>query len=490
MSKIMDSVVNFARRVAKRPSASPTAAEEIKALRSEVEELRAELAKATAIIKELQSRLSLNSRNSSKPPSSDGPAKPRPKSLRPRTGKKTGGQRGHEGSTLEVATPDLTVDHIKNECDCGVDLSGVAGTVAEIRQVHDIIMIKIVTDHRRFEKVCHGCGKTIGGVFPEGVNARVQYGRSVESLAGYCMNRQFIPFARTAEFLRDVFNISLSEGTLGKFRARLHQQVKGAVATIKSLIMAARVARFDETGFIDNGRRRWLHSASTETLVYFQVADGKGSDAMREIGILPAFTGNAIHDHNRSYYMFANCQHGECNVHVIRELIFLHEECGQAWAPVMINLLLEAKGTVDAAKLNGERMLSASMIDVIERAYDRVVGMGFAENPDVEPTGPPRRGKRKRTPEVNLLVRFRKYKSEHLLFIHDFDVPFDNNGAERTFRPEKTRQKISGTTRAENSAEEICAIRGYIATAVRNGVSAYDAIRLAVRGTPFVPAAG
>jgi len=520
MGKVMDKFLRLARRGVERPAAAvpPAASNELATLCADNELLRAEnaslraelslerearlkleervrtleaqLVTAAAIIKELQSRLSLNSRNSSKPPSSDGPAKPRPKSLRPQTGRRTGGQRGHKGSTLEVVTPDLKVDHIKNECDCGLDLSDVAGTVAEIRQVHDIIMIKIVTDHRRFEKVCHGCGKTVSGVFPEGVNARVQYGWSVESLVGYCMNRQLIPFARTAEFLRDVFKISLSEATLGNFRARLHGEVKGVVSTIKSLIMAACTVRFDETGFIDNGRRRWLHSASTDNLVYFHVTDGKGSDAMREIGILPAFTGNAIHDHNRSYYMFDKCRHGECNVHVIRDLIFLHEERGQAWAPVMINLLLEAKGAVDAAKLAGERMLADTMIDLIERAYDRVVGMGFAENPDVEPTGPPKRGKRKRTPELNLLIRFRKYKREHLLFIHDFDVPFDNNGAERTFRPEKTRQKISGTTRAENSAEEICAIRSYIATAVRNGVSAYDAIRLAVRGKPFVPAAG
>lgn len=490
MSKLLDKVVNFTKLVVKRPIRASSAEDEIKALRAENESLRAELAKAVALIKELQSRLSLNSRNSSKPPSTDGPAKPKPKSLRPRTGRKTGGQRGHEGTTLELEAPDLTVDHISNECGCGRCLQDVAGTVAEIRQVHDIVMVKIVTDNRRFEKICPDCGATVSGVFPEGVNARVQYGESVESLADYCMNRQFIPFARTAEFLRDVFKISLSEGTLGKFRARLHERVKGVVSTIKSLIIAARVARFDETGFADNGRRRWLHSASTDKLVYFQVVDGKGSDAMREIGILPDFKGNAIHDHNRAYYMFDNCRHGECNTHVIRELIFLHEERGQRWAPIMINLLLEAKGVVDATKLAGGRMLPDTMIEAIENAYDRVVGLGFAENPDVEPTGPPRRGRRKRSREVNLLVRFRQYKREHLLFIHDFDVPFDNNGAERTFRPEKTRQKISGTTRAEYSAEEICAIRGYIATAVRNGVSAYDAIRLAIRGAPFIPSLG
>lgn len=490
MNKFMNSVIDLAKRFTTHSGSGPSVADEIKALRAENERLRAELANANAIIKELQSRLTLNSRNSSKPPSSDGPTKPKPKSLRPRTGRKTGGQVGHEGKTLKMETPDLTIDYGKDVCECGRVLNDVSGTVDEVRQTHGIITAKLVTDHRRVVKVCPDCGAAVRGKFPEGVNARVQYDQSVERFADYGMNRQFTPFARTAEFLRDVFKIGLSEGTLGKFRTRLYARVKGPVSTIKSLIIAARVANFDETSFGCGGKRRWLHSASTDKLVYFHVTDGKGSEAMREVGVLPKFKGVAIHDHNKAYYKFENCAHGECDTHVIRELVFLHEERGQRWAAIMINLLLEAKGTVDSAKLVGERMLPDTMIDTIERAYDRVVGIGFAENPDVEPTGPPKRGRRKRSREVNLLIRLRQYKREHLLFIHDFDVPFDNNGAERSFRPEKTRQKISGTTRAEYSANEICAIRGYLATAARNGVNAYDAIGLALRGTPFVPAAG
>jgi len=457
---------------------------------AECETLLAKYAALTEEVANLKARLNMNSRNSSKPPSTDGPFRPRPKSLRPKTGRSTGGQPGHVGRTLEMAEPTRAVNCVPPICDCGHCGDRIEEVIVEKRQTHGVEIRKVVVEYRKIKSKCAGCGKISEGAFPPTVKAPVQYDDSVAAIANAFMEENFIPFKRLSGILGDIFKCPVSEGTLGKMRGRLFERLDAPVEAIRDMAPQVPGGKADETGFRDNGRLRWLHCFCAPELVHFHVADSRGAASMAEGGILDKFTGKLVHDHHKSYYLFDQCVHTACNTHVLRELVFIHEEIAeQRWADRMIGLLLEAKGAVDAAKAVGERMLSDNMLDTIEGAYDRIVDEGFAANPPkpVAPNAAPKRGRRAKPKQLNLLCRLRQRKQEHLEFIHDFDVPFDNNEAERVLRPEKTRQKISGTTRGPDSARVIARIRSYLVTAKRNGLSAYEAIRLALRGEAFVP---
>jgi transposase len=154
-------------------------------------------------VRELEAQLSKNSSNSSKPPSSDGLKKPpRTTSQRGKSGKKPGGQPGHEGKTLEpVDVPDRVIVHSPGACaGCGHCLEQTAGACVEKRQVFDLPEPKVeVTEHRVEAKICPCCGGVSKGVFPENVAAPTQYGERVQALAVYFAHQHFLPFDRLTQ---------------------------------------------------------------------------------------------------------------------------------------------------------------------------------------------------------------------------------------------------------------------------------------------------
>ncbi len=209
---------------------------------------------------------------------------------------------------------------------------------------------------------------------------------------------------------------------------------------------------------------------------------------MREIGILPEFTGRAVHDHWSSYQTFDNCSHAYCNAHHLRELQFITDQYQQPWAEQMSQLLLDMKAEVEqtaqfASALDPERIAH------FQGCYEEIIKQGRAANPPPANPPPVRRGRVKQSPPQNLLDRLDKHKAEVLAFMHDFSVPFDNNLAERDIRMVKVKQKVSGGFRTESGAKTFCAIRSYISTARKQGHSVIDAISNALLGKPFIPPA-
>lgn len=451
----------------------------IKALQREVDTLRQE-------VRELKEQISKNSRNSSKPPSSDGLRKPEPKSLRGKSERKPGGQKGHEGETLKMAAhPDEVVVHGASRCErCGCSLDGAAAEV-ERRQVFDLPPSRLkVTEHRAETRNCPSCGHVNRASFPQGVSAPVQYGEHIRSIAVYLLEYQLLPYDRTSELMADLFSAPMSTGTLANMVSECDACVEPTVERIKETIRGSAVVNFDESGGSVNGKLNWFHVASTETATHYELHAKRGSEAMDDIGILPGFQGRAIHDFWKPYLGY-DCGHGLCNAHLLRELIFVHEEIGQRWAGEMIGHLLAIKGAVDEAKAN---RLSKKYLRRFERRYRRILKMGRVENPVArrEP-GRRKRGRPKKSKAANLLGRFEGYRNEILAFMYDFRVPFDNNLSERDIRMLKVRMKISGAFRSEEGGKAFCRIRGYISTARKNAVNAIDAIRSAFAGKPFVP---
>jgi transposase len=445
------------------------------------------------IIRGLRDQTAKNSKNSSKPPSSDGYKKPHPTSLRNLSGsKKNGGQEGHEGHTLE---PVEEPDHIKmyevKECSsCHAALEDEKVIGYEKRQVFDIPPIRVeVTEHQAEIKDCPHCGKRNRAEFPPEVSQPVQYGCRIKSWAVYFNNYHFIPLERTCEIFEDLVDHRLSEASVLQANTELSECIRPACEVIKKLLIAADVVNFDESGLRVEGKLNWLHVASSAHLTYYEVHRKRGKEAMDHIGILPEFRGVAVHDHWAPYFHYDKCHHSLCNAHHLRELIFIHECYNQEWSREMKELLLEIKEHVECSCQHSDQ-LDPKKVEEFENCYHEIIKKGIEANPPPAPEQIPKKkkkGKVKQSPPKNLLDRLKDHNQHVLAFMYDFRVPFDNNQGERDIRMVKVKQKVSGSFRTREGAENFCRIRGYISTARKNGRNVIDAIEDAFNGVPFIP---
>lgn len=459
--------------------------------------LRQQVGEQAAVIQSLRDQLAKNSHNSGKPPSSDGLKKPRTRSLRQKTGRGSGGQKGHKGHTLRmVEQPNHIRVHQAQICpQCATDLQPLEPHGYEKRQVFDVPPVRIeVTEHQAEIKTCPQCGQQVKGTFPWGVTRPVQYGLRLEAQASYLNNYQLLPLARTCELLGDFYGHTPAEALVLEANRALIDQAEPSLVAIKEQLIAADVAHFDESGLRVEGQLNWLHVASTDYLTYYAAHPKRGQEAMKAIGILPAFEGRAMHDHWKSYFTFHNCRHALCNAHHLRELQFVVEQYEQPWAQEMAQLLLEIKDEVEAASPD-QSSLAAERIAHFEQCYEELIGQGLKASPP--PAEPPpktcgersrtRRGRKKQSPPKNLLDRLQQHQPQVLGFMYDFRVPFDNNLAERDVRMVKVKQKVSGGFRTRTGAETFCAIRSYISTVRKQGRNVIDAIHDALTGNPFIP---
>ncbi|MCP4945243.1 MAG: IS66 family transposase, partial [Planctomycetaceae bacterium] len=306
----------------------------VKELQNRVDSLEAENQQLREENKELRGKLAKNSQNSSKPPSSDGLNKPKPKSLRKPSGKKPGGQQGHSGARLAVTeSPDHTIMHSVEECQqCGRSLCEIAATDSHRRQVIDIPPIQLeVTEHQAETKCCPDCGHRTEAAFPGEVKTSVQYGERIKSLLVYLNQYQLLPYERTCQLVEDLFSHTISQGTLYNWNRECYDNLESTEEQIRQGILASSVAHFDETGIRQQGKLHWLHTAGTERLTYYGLHARRGTEAMNELGILPHYQGRAVHDHWKSYFTFS-CDHSLCNAHHLRELTYLAEQHQQVWA--------------------------------------------------------------------------------------------------------------------------------------------------------------
>lgn len=450
------------------------------------------IASLEARVKELEDQQAKDSHNSSKPPSSDGPKRQRKtRSLRKASGKQPGGQPGHPGQTLQrVETPDHRVDHPVEQCrGCGQALQEVAVSGYEARQVFDLPPLRLeVTEHRVQVKRCPCCGQTNRGQFPQEIGSSVQYGPRVKALALYLMQYQHLPYQRTSELFEDLFGSGLSQGTLQEAIEACHQGLEQTHEQIKQGVIGAGVAHFDETGLRVRGKSHWLHVACTQELTYYAVHSKRGQIALDEIEILPQFEGTAVHDGWRSYQKYG-CGHGLCNAHHLRELSFIEERYEQGWATQMKALLVEMKQTVEQAQQRGDRRLSSRQLGVLEQRYEQIIQAGLEANPVPQEDGVKRSGRKKQTPAKNLLDRLDQQREQVLAFAYDFEVPFDNNLAERDVRMMKVQQKVSGCFRTWEGARYFCRIRSYISTVRKQGHPVLNALERVFMGYPIMPRA-
>src|SRR5215475_1782114 len=309
------------------------------ALVTQIEALVQHATKQGEALHALQARLAKDSRNSSKPPSSDSYRKvKRTESLRKSGEKPNGGQPGHEGHTLSASdAPDRIEMHGVEQCArCQASLVGIEVAGYEERQVFDMPAIRIeVTAHRAEIKVCPACGYPSTGSFPDAVTHTVQYGPTVATWASYFTNYHHIPVERTTEIFADLVQHRVSEATVLKASEDLATCLAPFTDAVKDLLRDAAVLHVDESGLRVTGKLHWLHVASTGRLTSYEVHAKRGHEAMEDAGILGAFTGTVVHDHWKPYFTYNECTHALCNAHHLRELRFIEQQYQQPWAKDM-----------------------------------------------------------------------------------------------------------------------------------------------------------
>ena len=448
----------------------------IRAQAAQIEALTAEVTTLTAKVTELEGRVAQNSRNSSKPPSSDGYRKPKPKSLRTPGKNPPGGQEGHKGHTLKkVEYPDPIILHAPPiTCDvCGWRLSEPA--VVETRQVFDLPLMRYeVTEHRVLGACC-ACGKWHRGEFPEGVTAPVQYGVRLKAAVVHLTQHHMLPAQRTAELMGDLFELPLSDATVLAAVEEACARLEPTVITIGQAIVAAPVAQADETGLRVEGKLHWLHVLATGLLTWRGLHPNRGKKAFDAFGLLRNFVGTLVHDGWKPYRDLL-CTHALCNAHHLRELTYIFEEMGQTWAKRLIEMLLPA---CDAVAVAGGS-LAPERIAYYRALYWEILAEGEALNPPAPPSG--KRGRTAQNKAVNLLHRLRTYAADVLRFMTDPAVPFSNNLAEQAVRMPKVKQKVSGCFRSQKGAEAFCIIRSYLDTLRKQGANLFHALILTFQG--------
>lgn len=439
-------------------------------------------------IKELNEKLNKNSKNSSKPPSSDGFNKPAPKSLRKSSGKKAGAQKGHKGSHLSITRePNETITHMPSKCD-GCNMRNTCKSnacISETRKVIDANFTVEITAHETL--VIHACpmsGEMLNGKFPENIKATVQYGENLQALVVSLNTIGAVSVKRTHEMLSSVFNIPLATGTISSMVKKCADKLTGVFESIRQKVVNSSLTHFDETGTRVDGNTKWVHNASNSEYTFLTIHDKRGHLGMDASGVLPEFRGIAVHDCWASYWKYPDIQHAICCAHLLRELTGVEDNHPlHKWATDFKELLLEMKNVKDKAINSGKEALSYYHLHKFNKKYDEVIKLAYEQNP-LPASTEKKRGRKPKGKVLSLIERLATYKALVCLFIKTFEVPFDNNQAERDIRMIKTKSKVSGCFRSMSGAQDYLKIMSYVGTAKKQKINAYTAIRQAILGTP------
>jgi transposase len=446
----------------------------------QIEQLKTEVA-------DLRRQLDQNSRNSSKPPSSDSPfTKPAPKSLRRKSGRKPGGQSGHPGSTLAlVDDPNERKRHEPGPCaGCGANLADAPEVGMERRQVFELPPVTVrVTEHQLIARRC-ACGATTCGTAPEGVRAPVQYGPRITAIILYLYVGQFLSKKRTASALAELFGTPVSEGTVATMTKRATDGLDDFLGQVTDRIAEARVAGFDETGLRVAGKLHWVHCARTDKYTVITCHPKRGTKGIEDAGVLGRFRGVAVHDAWAPYDTYLDVEHQLCCAHALRELAAVGDaappDTDWCWATQTADALVAMQKLVAEAITAGADTLDPDALATQTQLYRSAVQIGLTQTAA--------RSDKVMRKHNALARRLLDRRADYLRFTTDFRIPPDNNGSERDIRMIKLRQKVSGCLRTLTGATQFCAIRSYLSTAAKHGRNFFDVLVMLAEGQPWLPA--
>jgi hypothetical protein len=471
---------------------------EVTGLRGQVAAQDGQLAELRDRIARLERVVSRNSGNSSMPPSGDGtpgrkpPRKQRRAAERDAAKKRSRGkQPGAAGAAMTWTVPDDTFGYYpEGTCACGADLDNAADLgVARSYQQKEVPEPKAVTIQHDLHETRCACGKTHVAPRPPGVpDSAVSVGPRLRALAVYLLVFQHVPVERCRLLLSDVAGAEVSAGFIHSCLAKAASMAAGTVRLIRTLLIAAKVAGFDETTLRSGaaGEKKYVHGAFTGRYSLFHLGT-RSLETMTDFGILPDFAGIAVTDRYGNYFhaTWKNISgHQACIAHILRDL----QDCAEAYpgtvwpaqAREALRNLIHARNQASAA---GLAAVPAAAREPLERLFRRAITVALADVPRVP--GP--KNSTKQHPGRDMLEFCRDREADVLRFTTDTDVWPTNNISESGLRPSKTQQKISGRLTSDDTTQDRLDIRSYIDTARKHGCDVLDVLHALFTGNPWTP---
>jgi len=450
-----------------------------------LEPLEAKVVELEKTIEYLKAQLGRNSSDSSLPPSRDLKApKPSPKSLRPKSERKVGGQKGHEGSHIELPhEPNEYVQHWPTECMTCPKFAECAQN-AKVQSRRHVIKPRLevdVIEHQRMKMLrCPSGKKHLTGTFPSNLKAPVQYDESLSALVATFSAYGAVSAVRIQQIFRGMYNIQLSTGTIQTMVKDCAALVRPTVEMdIKARIQEAPVAHVDETSTKVNGKKHWIHAAVTKRYTYMTIHRKRGAEGTDANGVMSALRGISVHDCWNVYFRYLQCQHAVCGAHLLRELKYLIDSLSdRKWCRQFSDFLLYMKKIKERNIAKGLDHVSAYHLKKFEQMYADIIALAHQECPAAPP--PPKNSIEAKK-ELPLIKRLERLKSSVTLFVRNFSVPFDNNEAERAIRCVRIKTKSAGGFRG-TGGEDYCTLMSYINTAWKHGVNAFTALSEAFVG--------
>ena len=407
-----------------------------------------------------------NSDNSSIPPSQDENRPKRNQSLREKKGRRPGGQKGRKGNTLKmIGSPDVIEKHIPGFCACcGKDVSSLAHVFVGKRQVMDLPEIRLhVKEHQIFTKVC-ACGHQTTGRYPLEANAPVSYGNNLESLIGYLHARQYIPFKRMEEFIKDVFNVPISEGGIHYLLNKLVTKAKPAYELIREKLKSGNgfAIGADETGIKVSGNKHWAWTWQNDEATFISITDNRGGQSITE-NFRDGFEKSVlVHDCWKSHFNTKALTHQICIAHLLRELNYLSERYNHKWSKVCKMIFLSAiklkkqMSDVDYYIHNPRRTILENRLKIL---------LNYILNKNDKEL-------------VTFQKRLVKYRHYIFPFLYRPQVPPDNNASERAIRNIKVKQKISGQFKSPAGAFGFAVLRSVTDTILKNNQNLLSSLKV------------
>ncbi len=423
----------------------------------------------------LRSIINNDSSNSSLPPSTDhkGGKPANTYNGRTKSGRKAGGQKGHKGTALTKA--DILEKIQSGKCRHEIKTVGTPATGKYVtKYVVDLKTETVVTEVRIYADE--------QGKFniPPQYRSDVTYGENVKALAAVLYGEGVMANDRIAAFLNSASGdvLELSEGSIYGFCKRLSENAAESIAHLESSLLNQAVVATDATTVTVNGGQNYIRNFSTDETVVYHAMNSKSMESLREIGFLNQYSGLLVHDHETALYHFGT-GHAECNVHIIRYLRKNTEETGNTWSDEMISLLCDMNKTRKKLIEQETTCFSEGELKEYEQKYQELIIKGRSENKKTS-------HKYAKSDEKTLLNRMEKYMDNHLLFLHDFSVPFENNLSERDLRKAKNRQKMAGGFRKESGHRMYCSILTILETLKRRNMGLIENVKLLFMGAPAI----
>jgi transposase len=448
--------------------------EENQALKKENQMLRDIINKLETRLTELeaqlrQAKLNKDSRNSSKPPSTDIFTPKRNQSLRISSGKKSGGQPGHKGTTLQMSeTPDEIIDLSPDYCNkCGCSLEHESPHFESKRQEFDIPLIRVtVKEYRLNSKKCPRCGHNQATEFPQRITNNVQYGVNVESLITYLSVYQYLPYRRLKECLKHSFKIDVSEGTINNIIKRMAFKAQPIYNKIKETISQSNQVGSDETSVKVDGVKHWIWVWQTELSTYITASKSRGMKAIENV--FPFGLQKSILNTDRwaAQLKTKSAGHQLCISHLLRDLNYIEEVDKIDWSKRLKELL--QKG-IDLKKQQLEYSKDNPLVVELEQELEILLKEEI----------PQKAYKKSYTLQKSLL----KHRDSILTFLYNKETPADNNASERAIRNAKVKQKVSG--QFKTGQQDFCVLRSVIDTCKKRSIDIFNSLSSIAN---FVPA--